>query len=1311
MDTTYLDKATFSAVYHFLQNRHDSAVAKCFRDLFRISLLFFPAFVCPDVAVVTGLATGASLAGIGAGKAVSDATQNAFSLFKNKSYEDYYTRYEQMQIAQVMLLYASYFDAISKCLPNENGEIEISSEVRWKLSQDALAQYCQELESSVQEQGNLHRLLSEEIALPDPTEGFTRYERRLSSFYNQLNEQFIKFFEKLPFWEGLNSDNEPLNQEQKDFFRKQIQKLPEEAVIVYRKQYFTLANTFPDFFIWSNQKEHRWLERQIDVGFCHMAELLRQNHSFAEQAKNDATDTMERYRVKYANYLQGPIIDHSAGFDTDGVVFPTKKDIFIPQSFQALTYHNNMSLEQKSTWKNTLSGEEIGNHIRSVLSHPTCGQRPLLILGHPGAGKTLLCYMLAAQILSAEYHVIIIRLRDVVAGDDITHQIDSQIARDLGDGCRWCDIRRANLNKPILLIFDGYDELLQASGKTHSNYLNDIANFQSNQFTIYHIFVRCIVTSRETLIDKASIPEASQVLRLCDFDNIRIQAWIKIWNQSNEDFFSRHKLSKLEIASTGKIKELASQPLLLLMLALYEINGNPLQEQTNINRTELYYKLIYSFIIREKEKDTNFFQLTAQKRKNILYESFCRLGIAALGMYNRRKLVIRTVELEKDLAFLSHGKTQLDPTDAYALEEGDKLVGSFFFIHNSESTVRTDRIAVKVSAYEFLHNTFGEFLTAYYILDVVFRSVRRQLSETEFGEPFSWPTGLLQEWHIGLAYTPLFTRPVVLNMIHELAPLLAKERGLQKDAIYNALNGLFSEEIKHLITGELFECLNKTLSTQGNPFEHPELTVHVAIYSVNLILLRATVCTSSFIFNEQLGSEHDWHKLTQLWRYAFSEEELVSLSCLLRLENSNGIYQLSYQYDEEATKRVDSMSKLVRMSRITEVLGEDAAKAVFGLFTNSFNPQIYSIIAEEQLSLKTQYTLHKLFLDMQTSNFQKRDELIQNLELLFQYSNEENNLLGLHVYCCLVEIFAKQHLLERTDIPALLHVELIQRLYQVLQSGSANLYKKAYMLMISQKILDCISYACSYINILNFDDSLQYMIRYLNYLGRGSFRKSELLTQISQEQAKKIIILYCQSITAMLQDTHEVDIKKACYCLRRIFKPRGGCITWQEISPVLQICEKLQQKGKGDLADSILNAYLQTIRIKFPDQDYFDHLHQKFDYFICAIDYYYYLEQTQDNRSVKINYNQAFPAILCNIDSLSIFLPSHEQSLFRYLCLISECTNAISLLRFDLSADLQQILVRYGYRLNIQTIRKIMECARQFKYHDLEDTVVQMILK
>lgn len=86
--------------------------------------------------------------------------------------------------------------------------------------------------------------------------------------------------------------------------------------------------------------------------------------------------------------------------------------------------------------------------------------------------------MLAAQILSAEYHVIIIKLRDTIAEDTIMKQIDAQIERDFGDNCIWNDIRSASLDKPILLIFDGYDELLQASGKTYSDYLNKIAEFQ-----------------------------------------------------------------------------------------------------------------------------------------------------------------------------------------------------------------------------------------------------------------------------------------------------------------------------------------------------------------------------------------------------------------------------------------------------------------------------------------------------------------------------------------------------------------------------------------------------------------------------------------------------------------------------------------------------------------------------------------------------------------------------------------------------------------------------------------------------------------
>ena len=153
-------------------------------------------------------------------------------------------------------------------------------------------------------------------------------------------------------------------------------------------------------------------------------------------------------------------------------------------------------------------------------------------------------------------------------------------------------MRRNIKDKPFLLIFDGYDELLQASGKTHSDYLNKIAEFQADHRSYYHSMVRCIVTSRETLIDKAAIPAGCPVLRLCEFDEERIGAWCRIWNQANEQYFVNHHVDRLEIASAGKVRELAGQPLLLLMLALYEMNGNRLQEQGDISRAKLYDKLI-----------------------------------------------------------------------------------------------------------------------------------------------------------------------------------------------------------------------------------------------------------------------------------------------------------------------------------------------------------------------------------------------------------------------------------------------------------------------------------------------------------------------------------------------------------------------------------------------------------------------------------------------------------------------------------------------------------------------------------------------
>lgn len=70
-------------------------------------------------------------------------------------------------------------------------------------------------------------------------------------------------------------------------------------------------------------------------------------------------------------------------------------------------------------------------------------------------------------------------------------------------------------------------------------------------------------------------------------------------------------------------------------------------------------------------------------------------------MYNRKMLYIRSNELEKDLQFILQENNIYDVLKNNELSESDKLLGSFFFIHKSNSTDVIDREKIPNAAYEF----------------------------------------------------------------------------------------------------------------------------------------------------------------------------------------------------------------------------------------------------------------------------------------------------------------------------------------------------------------------------------------------------------------------------------------------------------------------------------------------------------------------------------------------------------------------------------------------------------------------------------
>ena len=192
----------------------------------------------------------------------------------------------------------------------------------------------------------------------------------------------------------------------------------------------------------------------------------------------------------------------------------------------------------------------------------------------------------------------------------IDEQINEQINKDFAHYCTWEEMADQSVSKPVLLIIDGYDELLQASGRTYADYIKRIVEFQRRQLTTSGILVKCILTSRITLINKVEVPENSIVIKLSGFNNEQIGTWIKIWNEANHIFFTTRGISSFSLRFTGKVFELARQPLLLLLLALYDADENTLSNDDIITRTQLYERLIKKFIEREQNKYPFFASLT-----------------------------------------------------------------------------------------------------------------------------------------------------------------------------------------------------------------------------------------------------------------------------------------------------------------------------------------------------------------------------------------------------------------------------------------------------------------------------------------------------------------------------------------------------------------------------------------------------------------------------------------------------------------------------------------------------------------------------
>ena len=445
----------------------------------------------PAIAGLPPEMVAASLGLLGAKDQLVKLGKALFKGITKAAADDPLHRERTMSIAFCLISYSAFFDAFSKTAPDVNKMVSLAHTERFRLPQsngEPLAS-----ESCVTDLAN--NPADPGIGLPHPAETLEQVVSRLASLYSEMAKGILRLLEVSEQWGELN-----------DKKRKEIlgvcDRLPRAAADQFRAQYFDLATKFEDFAVWSNLREHAATHHQIEslsrkaqVLFADLSKKkseidlgLRKLHENIKAlpklvSEYQAQTVWRDLEKQYTSAIQQPIIkDPSSSQDTrPALKYPARSDIYIPQSFKVLRYSQGTHLEEEGTWRPVPTRRDLGDFILSYLKSPYSTASPLVILGHPGSGKSLLSQILAAQIMSDVFAPIRLELRSVNADNEIEAQIEEQIRKDIARTVTFSSLLDSLDGRPAIVIFDGYDELLQATGQVFAGYLTKVQKFQERE--------------------------------------------------------------------------------------------------------------------------------------------------------------------------------------------------------------------------------------------------------------------------------------------------------------------------------------------------------------------------------------------------------------------------------------------------------------------------------------------------------------------------------------------------------------------------------------------------------------------------------------------------------------------------------------------------------------------------------------------------------------------------------------------------------------------------------------------------------------
>ena len=720
------------------------------------------------------------------------------------------------------------------------------------------------------------------LPAPDISIPYSKFRMALLTHYREMGERLLGTLADLCVWDVIGESRQySISQ----YIRSEVH---HKAFTRYEGYLLELGRDAPEVLLWTNLHQHAATQQQgkeqhdettitlraiqgmlsdTRIGLLSVQSFLKQL-SPTPRAEAD----WNRLAKRYTDSFDERLIDANEHVVPPDVTIPALSEIYIPPAFRVVRNDTHVRASENVWWESTTwPREDLEEFIAAYVTSEEAVEGPLVVLGHPGAGKSVLMRAVASRLSAGGYRVVRVDLRSVPADAPILTQLEKAMRDALSRSVDWADMADAAGESTPVVLLDGFDELLQASATSRYDYIEQIKEFQRFEALRGKPLI-AVVTSRTVVANRARIPHGSLIVRLEPFDQSRIELWVEAWQHHNREYMKAHPERILTNDAALAYKHITEQPLLLLMLAIYVADGNALpavsqSTAAGLGTADMYERILVAFARREALR--RYANISEDELRRPIEVELERLAIAAFAMFNRNAQYVSESNLDADLTLLSSSSNQPSHADpVQSPTPAQSLVGRFFFVHVARSSYGSE-LPQEARTYEFLHATFGEYLIARIVAKMLESIVR--LLEFQRSAPMAMG-GENSNGHFSalLSFQVLAQRQQIIDFLRET---FARQSESELAAQTELLLSLFKRSLWQLPEDDFARYLPTQL----------DIPTRLTCYSANVTIL---LCAQGPIAVSSLLGEDDdsidrWSQLAKMWQSRLSVEAWASLrECL-----------------------------------------------------------------------------------------------------------------------------------------------------------------------------------------------------------------------------------------------------------------------------------------------------------------------------------------------------------------------------------------------------------------------------------------------